>query len=229
MVGLSVEGPVVVAEPPSLEKRLTIQRWALDLAGKKRREDIAEALSALGLWDDRRVALTNLTPGLRQAAYLLPCLLEPSDLIVIDQLADGLDPWTSEGFWTALEARCATGSAVVLSTHRVDLALRGHGLIVLGRHGGVFAGAIGDLIDRTDSEELHVETDRPELVRQISAPFVLEAEETPYGMKLTSPRGQELSARLLLEGYGSIKAVHRKRISLESAVLQMIRATDGVY
>lgn len=199
--------PVRIPEEPGLLRRTSPQSLAKALSGRQGATMAAEALGALGLWDDRQKPLTSLSPGQRAACRLLPVLTAGPALLAIDGELDALDPWTWPRVWELLQERLQSGSMLVLATHRAELAPQLDSLVVLRQSKLVFAGDFEGLRRAAGPTEMIVETDDQPGVRAIAAPFEVKVEQSGQNLRLTAPEGQRLAARLLVEGYGDIRAV----------------------
>lgn len=199
--------PVRRPEEPSPLRRTTPQSLAKALSGRQGATFAAEALGALGLWDDRQKPLTALSPGQRAACRLLPVLTCGPALLAVDGELDLLDPWTWPRVWDLIRERLQSGSMLVVATHRTELVPQLDTFVVLRQSKIVFAGDYEGLRRAAGPTEVIVETDDMPGVRAIAAPFEVKVEQTGSALRLTAPEGQRLAARLLVEGYGDIRAV----------------------
>ncbi|MBS1704640.1 MAG: ATP-binding cassette domain-containing protein [Armatimonadetes bacterium] len=235
---VKLSGPSVLAGPPTTIRNMTPQAYAVQIAGNHRKEQIAEALSLTGLWDCRRTVVGNLPSGHAAAVEMLPVLLSASPIKGLDLQLDRVDPWHLPRIMEQMKSLCESGQTFLAVTNRPELGLLCDHLIVLAGHRVAFAGTVDDLLDSVGPQELHIETSDNAFVSNIVKPFVLEIDETPYGLKITTHMGQELSARLITEGYGKVEAIHHRKPSLQDAITSIahrrpslgldLSGTDGI-
>lgn len=181
----------------------------------------AEVLSGLRLWDVRLKPISQLSESQQAACELIEPLMSHAPLLVIDGQLDRLDPWALDGALHLLKDRLASGAAVVVATNRVDLASVFDTLVVLRDQAVEFAGTVADLLREGPEQTVEVETGRQPTVRALAEPFEVRVRETEEGLVFTTPEGQALAARLLLEGYGDVRMVLLKKPSLTEALLKL--------
>jgi hypothetical protein len=70
-----------------------------------------------------------------------------------------------------------------------------------------FAGTPDELLRTMASHRLTVSTEHALGVRAIAEPFEVSIQQTPEGLEFRASEGQELAAKLLLEGYGDVRFV----------------------
>lgn len=180
----------------------------------------SEALTAAGLWEVRQTLIDKLSPGQRKACELLEPLAGKAQLLVFDGHLDSLDPWALPGTVALIRKRLAGGGGLVVATSRPEIAQECDDIIVLRGSEIRYAGSREELI-RREPVEIIVETSRAEAIEALVSPFVLSARKTETGLLLRAEEGQELAARLLLEGYGSIRAAIVKAPTLVDILLRL--------
>ncbi len=81
-----------------------------------------ELLRQLGLdrWGDKLP--TQFSRGMRQKASIALGLIRPFSLLLADEPFDGLDPASREVLVEMLRSTAASGAAVIVSTHRTEVA-----------------------------------------------------------------------------------------------------------
>jgi ABC-type multidrug transport system ATPase subunit len=198
----------VFAGMPEPSRKTTPEAVAKHWSGKRGASLAAEALSAAGLWEKRRAAYSTLSPGQQAAFELLGPLSVPSGLLVADGQFERMDPWARAASWDLLQARLAKGSAGVLSTGLPELAPLADLVVVLQGESPRFAGSYAELERKVGRFETQVRTKNERSVRALCDPFEVRFEEESDGLRITAREGQELAARLLLEGYGEVESVH---------------------
>ncbi len=219
---IKIDGEVVDSGREVLAWRLTPQGWARRLAGKHRTAGFAEALTACGLWEVRKDAISHLSPSQIAACDILPLLLKEGDLLLTDCGFDELDAWVLPDALDMLLDRVSRGAAAIVGTRRPDVAVRLGAILAIRREGGLYAGKVGTLIDRVQPNLLEVETDDRTSVKAIAAPFALEIREVEGGLEIECEKGQELAAKLLTQGYGSVRLATLKRPTLGEALRTLI-------
>ncbi|MDI9634777.1 ATP-binding cassette domain-containing protein [Geitlerinema splendidum] len=182
-------------------------------------ERVVRALTALDLAEDRDTPVTRLSPVQRASCEILPCLVKPSPVAVIDGYLDLFDPWTRSLLFDFIEADKEAGRAFVVATGNVEVAEALNNLIILVKCEALFAGTVRELIDRCRPSELVVDCEDATTVINMVEPFSVSVNATPGRLEITAHRGQELAAKLLTFGYGNIKSVVVKEPTLEEAIL----------
>jgi ABC-2 type transport system ATP-binding protein len=107
---------------------------------------------------------------MRQRLGLAAALLTRPRLLVLDEPANGLDPAGTRHVHRVLTGLAARGTAVVLSSHRMDdlAALCGEvTLLAAGRV--VFSGPLSDLAAETDELDYRLKTSDPVAARSVAA------------------------------------------------------------
>jgi ABC-type multidrug transport system ATPase subunit len=215
---LRTVGSVESAQRIDVNRKQTPQNLAKSLARKCSSERVGQAMSALGLWDLRQVAIGKLSPGQGAACALLPCLASSADLLLVDDLLDALDPWTFGPTLEFVSERVKAGQAFLATTNRPDVAERLGSLIVLKDGCPRFAGTVREFLREFRPTELVVETDDPSTVASMADPFVMSIRRDPAGLRMEAAEGQRTAAQLLTAGYGKVKAIVVRDPSLEEAL-----------
>ncbi len=95
-----------------------------------------ELLERLAL-DDRSADLpSQFSRGMRQKTSIALGFIRPFSLLLADEPFDGLDPPSRRVLAELLQEACRGGAAVIVSTHRVEVADFAHRCVAL-EHGGV--------------------------------------------------------------------------------------------
>ncbi|MCX3062854.1 ABC transporter ATP-binding protein [Streptomyces beihaiensis] len=129
-VGRALAAPDGVAgfvDGPGLYPSLTARRNLGALAGLRGRgrsaaagADIDDALDQVGLTEVADDKVRGFSLGMRQRLGLAAALLTRPRLLVLDEPSNGLDPAGTRHVRGVLERLAASGTAVVLSSHRMD-------------------------------------------------------------------------------------------------------------
>jgi ABC-2 type transport system ATP-binding protein len=161
-VGSLVEGP---AFHPYLSGRANLTR--LDAASRTsdrrtavRRVDAA--LDRVGLLPAARKRYRAYSLGMRQRLAIAAALLEPRELLVLDEPTNGLDPQGTREVRTLVGSLAAEGATVLVSSHllsEVEQICSHIGVMHAGRL--VAQGPVAEL--RADGQaQVRVDTDQPE-------------------------------------------------------------------
>lgn len=81
-------------------------------------------LETFGLAHRRRYAFGTLSGGERQRLFLVLALLNRPQLVILDELTQGLDPAARREVWRAVSRLREEGTTVLLVTHELDEAER---------------------------------------------------------------------------------------------------------
>ena len=91
----------------------------------------------------------SLSGGERQRLFLVLALLNRPQLVILDELTQGLDPAARRNVWAAVRQLNDEGITVLLVTHEMEEAEALCGQVVVMRAGRVLdAGAPADLVER---------------------------------------------------------------------------------
>ncbi|QYK56574.1 MAG: hypothetical protein KF733_03620 [Fimbriimonadaceae bacterium] len=203
---------------PVPSRRVTAQALATRKGLPEGTERAAVVLSALGLWDERRRPVAQLSPSKQAAAELVGALVDRDPLVFIAGQLDRFDPWTRrETLDLVLQ-----GGASIVQTNLSPVAERTENVIVLKGEEPVFAGHVQELRRRHGNVEVTVETDDPSTVRAVVEPFAVNVTVVAGGVRLQAARGQEMAARLLTHGYGVVKAVIVREPTLDEALRHIV-------
>ena len=122
---------------------------AVELFRTGRGRDGGELLERFGLTRRRQAAFSSLSGGERQRLFLVLALLNRPQLVILDELTQGLDPAARRDVWAAVRQLHDEGTTVLLVTHEMDEAEALCGQVVAMRGGRVLdTGAPADLVDR---------------------------------------------------------------------------------
>ncbi|PJI93423.1 ABC transporter ATP-binding protein [Luteimicrobium subarcticum] len=133
-------------------------------------DDVDDALHEVGLTDVADDRLRGFSLGMRQRLGLAAALLAAPRLLVLDEPANGLDPAGTRHVHRVLTRLAAAGTAVVMSSHRMDdLAALCHDVTILHLGQVVFTGAPRDLAAASDERDVRVVTTDTAAARRIAA------------------------------------------------------------
>ncbi|HEX5192285.1 MAG TPA: ABC transporter ATP-binding protein [Solirubrobacteraceae bacterium] len=198
-------------------------------------DGIGDALEQVGLAavaDDR---VRGFSLGMRQRLGLAAALLTEPRLLILDEPANGLDPAGTRHVHRVLTRLAGRGTAVVLSSHRMDdLAALCSVVTILATGRVVFSGPISELAADTDELDYRLRTSDPATARRVAAGapelLVLEDDELllPDDRELLLVRGaapavDNLVARLVGAGVG-VRELAPVVAPLEAAFLALTGA-----
>lgn len=201
--------------------RRTPQSFAQECSGGDASRAV-QALSALGLWDDRQTPIAKLEGWLSTAAELIPLFAGHEELMLIDGQLDECDPWTLKPLLETLLAETTQGRALVAVTSRPDLAEQFNNLLVLKGGEPIYAGRTSELLTSEGTIETIIETDDESAVRQMIGPFEVHMKQIPGGWLISTPQGQQVAANLLKNGYGSVRTVVLRQPTMAELLQSLI-------
>jgi ABC-type multidrug transport system ATPase subunit len=183
------------------------------------KRDKAELLVGLGLVDDANEHYGDLPSSHAAACDLLTALAGDEEMVFIDGLIDRLDPWARKSVLAMVAQQSVEGRSFLVSTCMPEVAEALGSIVILSSGAASYFGGVRDLIEHAGPAELVVEADDESTVREICQPFGVTIRSEGGKLLLTADEGQEAAARLLVEGYGVIRAITIRERSL-AEVLQ---------
>jgi len=176
-VGRAVAAPDGVAgfvDGPGLYPSLTARRNLAALAALRGpgapTADIDDILEQVGLTDVADDKVRGFSLGMRQRLGLAAALLTKPRLLVLDEPVNGLDPAGKRHVHDTLTRLAADGTAVVLSSHRMDdLEALCSDVTILATGRVVFSGPLGKLADGDRELDYRLVTSDIEAARHVAA------------------------------------------------------------
>jgi ABC-2 type transport system ATP-binding protein len=114
-------------QPPTMYEFFTVAEhveFVAEARGKPGDPATRELLAELGLADVADRLVRELSFGYRQRVGLAAALAGATDVVLLDETLNGLDPHAARAARGALERAAARGAAVVMSTHLLGVAER---------------------------------------------------------------------------------------------------------
>jgi ABC-2 type transport system ATP-binding protein len=220
-----VDGPGLY---PSLTARQNLEALAR-LRGDGT-DDVGEALDRVGLTDVADDRVRGFSLGMRQRLGLAAALLTRPRLLVLDEPANGLDPAGTRHVHRVLVALAEQGTAVVLSSHRMDdLAALCSEITLLAGGRVVFSGPLDDLVADSDELDYRLRVSDPGTARDVAAetPDVLVlADDDALVVRAAVPALDDLVARLVGAGVG-VRELAPVVAPLEAAFLALTGSEDA--
>ncbi len=170
------EGVAGFVDGPGLYPALTARQNLAALARLRRRDacitehdDVASALDQVGLTDVADDKVRGFSLGMRQRLGLAAALLAKPRLLVLDEPSNGLDPAGKKHIRGVLSRLAADGTAVVLSSHRMDdLEALCSEVTILAAGRVVFCGPLSKLSAENRDLDYRLRTSDPQASRAVA-------------------------------------------------------------
>jgi ABC-2 type transport system ATP-binding protein len=131
--------------------------------------NIDEAIAQVGLTDVADDRVRGFSLGMRQRLGLAAALLTKPRLLVLDEPSNGLDPAGKKHVYGVLTRLAADGTAVMLSSHRMDDVEQLCSDVTIMSTGRVaFSGPISKLASEDSELQYRVLTSNPAAARRIA-------------------------------------------------------------
>ncbi|MBP2706733.1 ABC transporter ATP-binding protein [Microbispora sp. RL4-1S] len=194
------DGVAGFVDGPGLYPSLTARQNLSALAALRRYDagrtsGVDEALEQVGLTDVADDRVRGFSLGMRQRLGLAAALLTTPRLLVLDEPANGLDPAGKHHVHRVITELAANGTAVVLSSHRMDdLAALCSDVTILATGRVVFSGPLSKLAAESGELDYRLLTSDPAAAHRLAA-------ETP-GLRVVPGRdpGQRTDAAVVVRG-----------------------------
>ncbi len=162
-----VDGPGLY---PSLTAKQNLSALAVLRGGDKRTSRIDDVLNEVGLTDVANDRVRGFSLGMRQRLGLAAALITNPRLLVLDEPSNGLDPAGKKHVHGVLTRLAASGTAVMLSSHRMDdLEALCSEVTILSTGRVVFSGPLTKLSAENDELDYRILTSDPETARRVIA------------------------------------------------------------
>jgi ABC-2 type transport system ATP-binding protein len=162
-----VDGPGLY---PSLTARKNLAALAALQGRDPRTAGIDEVLADVGLTDVADDRVRGFSLGMRQRLGLAAALLSKPRLLVLDEPSNGLDPAGKRHVHGVLSRLAAEGTAVVVSSHRMDdLEALCSEVTILSTGRVVFSGPLSKLAAENGELEYRLLTSEPGAARELAS------------------------------------------------------------
>ncbi len=162
-----VDGPGLY---PSLTARANLAALARLRGHDPRSAGIDEALAEVGLTDVADDRVDGFSLGMRQRLGLAAALLFQPRLMILDEPSNGLDPAGKRQVHRVLTRLAASGTSVVLSSHRMDdVEALCSEVTILAAGRVVFSGPLGKLAAENRELDYRVLTSDPPAAAALAA------------------------------------------------------------
>ncbi|HZX08554.1 ABC transporter ATP-binding protein [Kribbella sp.] len=159
-----VDGPGLY---PSMTARQNLSALAtLRGDGTQRLEEVLEQVGLTDVADDR---VRGFSLGMRQRLGLAAALLTKPRLLILDEPSNGLDPSGKKHVYGVLTKIAADGTAVILSSHRMDdVEALCSEVTILATGRVAFSGPISKLASEDSELDYRVLTSNPVTARRVA-------------------------------------------------------------
>jgi lantibiotic transport system ATP-binding protein len=219
-----------LVESPSYYPHLT-GRENLELVRRLRDTESSEVnrvLAMIGLEKDRHRLVRHYSLGMCQRLGLGMALLGKTDLLVLDEPTNGLDP---AGIHEIRELLCKLsqeqGITVFVSSHMLAEIEQIATCIGIVRQGKLIFQGTPDALRQASSTSLHIRVDRPESACELLQMDGWEAScATDHSLTVTARQPADaatLNTRLVTGGF-RVSELHQEQMTLENIFLQLTQA-----
>ncbi len=142
----------VLFDRPWLYPHLTADEniRVVSLACGVKKPDTAALLASVGLRDCRSVKVRHFSTGMRQRLGFALALLNDPDLLVLDELLNGLDPGGVKSFREFIERFADSGKTVLWSSHQLGDVQRISTHVAFMSGGRLlYSGPLADIVDES--------------------------------------------------------------------------------
>ncbi len=168
------EGVAGFVDGPGLYPSLTAKQNLAALAALRGDDDAAaridDAIAQVGLTDVADDRIRGFSLGMRQRIGLAAALLTNPRLLVLDEPSNGLDPAGKKHVYGVLGKLAAEGTAVMLSSHRMDdVESLCSEVTILATGRVAFTGPITKLASENRALDYRLLTSEPKAARELAA------------------------------------------------------------
>jgi ABC-2 type transport system ATP-binding protein len=165
-----VDGPGLYPALTARQNLVALAKLRDDRSTAGTADGIAETLHRVGLTDVADDRVRGFSLGMRQRLGLAAALLTRPSLLVLDEPANGLDPAGARHVHRVLTDLADAGTAIVLSSHRMDdLAALCQDVTILATGRVVFSGPVAKLAAETGPLDYRLRTSDPAAARRTAA------------------------------------------------------------
>ncbi len=204
-VGSLVEGPAFHPYLSGVDNLVRLDAADRTADPRTAAARIGAALDRVGLLAAGGKRYRAYSLGMRQRLALAAALLQPRDLLVLDEPTNGLDPQGTREVRSLLMALAADGTTVMLSTHLLAEVEQVCGHVGVMHQGRLVAQAPLATLRAGGAARARVETDRPDdaarVLREIGAGDVQVAAGVTTGL-LGPLAPEKVVAALVHDGVG---------------------------
>jgi len=180
-------------------------------------------LDRVGLLEVRRKYMRQLSKGMQQKVQIAAVLLSEPELLILDEPFEGLDPVNRVLVTDLMKDRAAKGTAIVLSSHRMDqVEALCRKVFLIHRGKEVLSGEVRAIRERYADAAVRVECDRDVAAR----PEVERTEPSQGAVRAWLKPGATPEALLqgLLASGATMRLFERALPSLDEIFVRVVQA-----
>jgi ABC-2 type transport system ATP-binding protein len=228
MIGV-VPDNVGLYEPLSAYKNLDLYGRLYGMPEAKRRENIEQYLTMLGLWDKKDVAAGTFSKGMKQKLAIARALIHDPQVLFMDEPTANLDPESAKTVREFILDLKKEKRTIFLNTHNLDEAERVCDRIAILNTRLMATGSPGQLENMVGGKKVVVELAQPSeaVVAALKKRFT-GLTVAPDGGRLTftssDPDGQipDIVEAVVRAG-GRVRSAGVEGSSLEATYLQLVK------
>lgn len=234
----------VVSDGVSLYRDLTVEEnlrllsTLYDLSREKADERIRELLDMFNFREKSKRLVSALSSGWAKRAMIIAALIHDPKILFLDEVTSGLDPQSAVALREFTRDLCDSGVTVIWTTHYMQ-----EPEIICDRVGIIFEGRLIQIgspseLRQSVSEEAAVEIDAPNLTSNVikkieSLESVCKVTYDDPILRVMSVNGgnaetEERIAKLVIDSGARLRAITRKRPTLEEAFISLTGGEDEI-
>jgi ABC-type multidrug transport system ATPase subunit len=228
-VGALIEGPAFHVYMSGRDNLGRLDACDASADPRTRDQRIDEALHRVGLTVAARKRYRQYSLGMKQRLGLAAALLQPRDLLILDEPTNGLDPQGTREVRHLVRSLAADGTTVLVSSHllaEIEQVATHVGIMSAGRL--IAQGPLGEVL-RGSATALVVTTPDPGLAREVLGRHgltVVSVEDDPNGdgMRVTAQLGDHQADdvnRSLVEAGVRVAGLSQVRPTLEDLFVRL--------
>jgi ABC-2 type transport system ATP-binding protein len=224
--GKAMQGVGAMMDAPYFYGHLTAEqnlRLFAELSGPVSDSQISEALSLLGIEEQRRQTAGTLSHGQKQRLGIAQALLPGNRLLLLDEPQNGLDPLWVKNLRDLLRDLASGGITILVSSHRLhEIEQVCHRVGIIHQGEMLYEGPVAPLL--AVNEYVSVVCGQPQDAADRLRASGYRLEPSPNGELVVHAPGEEEAARLnreLVTAGFAVSEIIRKRVSLEEIFLQL--------
>lgn len=218
----------VVFQSPSLDKKLTAfenlyhQGRLYGMGGARLKERIRYLLDRVKLLDRADEFVETFSGGMRRRVELAKGLLHGPKLLLLDEPSTGLDPGARRDLWQYLRELSETEKVTsLMTTHYMEEAAQCSRIAILNAGILVALGRPDELRATIGGDVITIKAKNPEELKlQIETQFALTTELFGDMLRVETPKGHELVAKLGAAFPGAIEAMTISKPTLEDVFIR---------
>jgi ABC-2 type transport system ATP-binding protein len=198
-------------------------RWMADANSIDRRR-VDEVLGMVGLTDVAGRSSGGFSLGMGQRLGIASALLGDPGTLLLDEPVNGLDPEGVRWIRQLLRSLADEGRSVLISSHLMsEMALTADRLIVVGRGRLIAEGSVADIVQRSSSGYVRVDTAEPERLRELLVDRGADVRtETDRTFSVTGLDAREVGTAAAAAGI-ALYELSSQAASLEEAFMELTR------